>query len=156
MPNSPGYVNSPHDFLTGQGRPMSRTDGTDSDHVPTHTPAAVRAALRAGLTTAMKARDRDAVTALRTAIAAIDNAEAVGTDDQHDVRASRLIAGAATGVASTEVARRDLTPREVRALLRAEIADRITQAASYDAHGQAPAADRLRREASALTRYIEL
>ena len=35
------------------------------------------ARLRAALTTAMKARDRSAVTALRAALAAIDNAGAV-------------------------------------------------------------------------------
>jgi hypothetical protein len=38
---------------------------------------ALRAALRLGLTAAPKARDRDALAALRTAITAIDNAEAV-------------------------------------------------------------------------------
>lgn len=37
----------------------------------------IRAGLRRGLTAALKARDADAVAALRTAIAAIDNAEAV-------------------------------------------------------------------------------
>jgi uncharacterized protein YqeY len=125
------------------------------DHAPIQATTAIRAALRADLTAAMKARDRDAVTALRTAIAAIDNAEAVEDDGLHNSRTGRHVAGAAPGVGSTEAARRDLTTRDVRAILRAQIADRIIEAATYDGHGQTQAADRLRREANALTRFIE-
>lgn len=115
----------------------------------------IRAALRADLTAAMKARDRDAVSALRTAIAAIDNAEAIATDADHGGQTSGDIAGAVGGVGSTESARRDLTTPDVRAVLRAQVTDRITEAARYDAYGQSPAADRLRREASALMKYID-
>lgn len=78
----------------------------------------IRAALRADVTAAMKARDRDAVSALRTAIAAIDNAEAIATDADHGGQTSGDIAGAVGGVGSTEAARRDLTTPDVRAVLR--------------------------------------
>jgi len=45
---------------------------------------ALRAALRQDLTAALRARDAEALAALRTAVAAIDNAEAVATTDtQH-------------------------------------------------------------------------
>ncbi|GAA2743136.1 hypothetical protein GCM10009868_15730 [Terrabacter aerolatus] len=40
----------------------------------------LRSALRSRLTTAMRERDRTAVSVLRTAVAAIENAEAVPTD----------------------------------------------------------------------------
>ncbi len=65
---------------------------------------ALRAALRAGLVTALKARDTDAVTALRTAIAAIDNAQAAPAP----AAASAHIAGARSGAGYTEAARRQL------------------------------------------------
>jgi uncharacterized protein YqeY len=103
----------------------------------------------------MKSRDRDAVTALRTTLAAIDNAEAVETTGPHAPHTSGNTAEAGTGAGSTEVPRRELTTRDVRAILRAQVADRITGAAAYDAHGQTHAADRLRREAATLARYIE-
>ncbi len=50
--------------------------------------------LRLGLTAALKARDRDALAALRTAIAAIDNAEAVSAPDTPPPAISAHITGA--------------------------------------------------------------
>ncbi|GAA5031790.1 hypothetical protein GCM10023317_82610 [Actinopolymorpha pittospori] len=44
----------------------------------------MRASLRDDLTAAIKARDRVAITALRSALAAIDNAEAVPVDHRAD------------------------------------------------------------------------
>src|SRR5690348_12624376 len=55
-------------------RPIVHYVMTDAD--------GLRASLRADLISAMKARDADTVTALRTAIAAIENAEAV--EASHD------------------------------------------------------------------------
>jgi adenylate kinase len=116
---------------------------------------ALRARLRTDLVAAMKSRRPDAVAALRTAIAAIDNAEAVAGPDRAPETASEHVAGAATGVGSTEAARRALSPGEVRALLRAQVEDRDAEADRYDTHQQHDLAGRLRREADALRQYLE-
>jgi uncharacterized protein YqeY len=114
----------------------------------------LRAVLRADLVTAMKARDSDAVAALRAAIAAIDNAEAVDRPDGAATTTSEHFAGAHVGVGSTEAARRDLTIVDVRAILQEQIAERSGAADRYDTLGQSEAAARLRREADALRKYL--
>lgn len=117
----------------------------------------LRARMRTDLVTAMKARERDTVSALRTAIAALDNAEAVEVaDDPHAASraTSEHVAGASVGVGAAETARRTLTADDVRGVLRAQIAERTTEADQYEALGQADAAARLRREADALRPYL--
>lgn len=109
-----------------------------------------RMRLRADLTAAMKARDTDAVSALRTMMAAIDNAEAVALPDGVRADARNAIAGATSGVGSTEVARRVLTQDEIHALVLAQVREREDSAATYRAHGRSEDADRLLREASIL------
>lgn len=117
--------------------------------------SALRSLLRADLVAAMKARRTEAVTALRTAIAVIDNAEAVEAPAQAAPHAgSEHVAGARTGVGSTEAERRVLSLAEVRALLRAQVEDRTGEADRYDTYGQRDAALRLRREADVLSRYV--
>lgn len=125
----------------------------------TSDPDQLRGRLRAGLTAAMKARDKDAVAALRTALAAIDNAEAVPPVPTVPTVAgpaatSESIAGAAVGLRSTEVTRRELTPDDLQVVLRAQIDERHTEAATYDGLGRADAAERLRREAAVLETYL--
>jgi uncharacterized protein YqeY len=119
---------------------------TDSDRL--------RAALRGDLVTAMKARDTDAVAALRTAIAAIDNAEAVDRPDGASATTSEHFAGAHVGVGSTEVARRDLTLDDVQAIVSEQMAERLIEADRYGQLGRREAAARLRREATALAKYM--
>jgi hypothetical protein len=114
----------------------------------------LRAALRADLITAMKARDSDAVAGLRTAIAAVDNAEAVDRPDGAATTTSEHFAGAHVGVGSTEAARRDLTVDDVRAILQEQIAECSVEADRHDALGQPEAAARLRREADAIRKYL--
>jgi hypothetical protein len=122
-------------------------------------PDVLRAALRRGLTNAMKARDSDALAALRTAMAAIDNAEAVPLTDtvapsaMPSASGSR-IAGAHAGAGSTEAARRQLTGAELVGILRDQVAEDTREADRYDSLGEADAADRLRRQASALAAYL--
>ena len=94
----------------------------------THDPYVLRATMRADLSVAMKTRDSLAVSALRTAIAAIDNAESVDGATQ-TVQNNTHIAGAASGLGSAEAARRVLSPADVRAILHAQIEDRATEAA---------------------------
>jgi hypothetical protein len=114
----------------------------------------LRATLRRDLTAAMKARDTDAVAALRTAIAAIDNAEAVAAPEAAPAATSAHIAGARAGLGAAEAARRQLTGDELRAMLHGLIAEYTGDADRYAAHGQDAAAQRLRNQASLLSRYL--
>jgi uncharacterized protein YqeY len=98
----------------------------------------VRATLRKALTVAMKARDAFAVAALRTAIAAIDNAESIDT----------------TGLTDTEVPRRVLTPAEVQNILAEQVQEYVTEAEGYEAVAQEAAAQQLRRQAEVVRRYL--
>jgi hypothetical protein len=111
--------------------------------------------MRRDLTAALKAREPDAVAALRTAIAAIDNAEAVAAPDTSPAGAGGRIAGARDGVGSTEATRRTLGVDQVRAILRDQIDEATREADRYDALGQDGAAQRLRRQARVLAAYAE-
>ncbi|PZF79266.1 hypothetical protein [Jiangella anatolica] len=117
---------------------------------------ALRARLRTDLGAAMKTRHRDAVTALRTALAAIDNAEAVPTAAPPPDATSEHIGGAHAGLGAAEAARRELSLEDVRALLREQQRERRAEALRYDSLGRSDAADRLRREAETLDPYLEL
>lgn len=109
--------------------------------------------MRKDLVAAMKSRSAESVAALRTALAAIDNAEAVdpvhttGDDDAP-------IASATAGIGSGDVARRVLTGADVQALLTGLIDEYGSEADRYDALNRSDAADQLRRQASALSRYL--
>ena len=117
-------------------------------------PSMLRSLLHADLVAAMKARQREAITALRTAIAAIDNAEAVTAPDQPGSAMSEHVAGAGVGVGSTEAARRVLSVADLRAILQEQIAERLEEADRYDIYGEAGAAERLRREADVLKKSL--
>ena len=106
--------------------------------------------LRAALTVAMRSRDRDGVTALRTALGAIDNASAVDPGESGPAVADGPIAGAASGVGATEAARRELTDADVAAIVEAEIAERDAAATDYERAGRVDGAIHLRAEAAAL------
>ena len=108
-----------------------------------------RAALRGALTGAMKRRDRDATNALRSAIGAIDNAEAAD-QSAAPVAQSAVIAGGVAGLGAGEVARLELTLDDAVAIIRAEITERRAAADEYDALGQTDRATALRNEAIAL------
>jgi uncharacterized protein len=132
----------------------------------------------------MKARDQPAVTALRSALAAIDNAEAVDiaratpAAEEHPAVAGETtggettgggipdrgiaggkvagggIAGAAVGLGAAEVERRTLTSAEMEAIVREEVAERQTAARAYERAGQSGHAERLRAEAEVLSAYL--
>jgi uncharacterized protein len=110
--------------------------------------AGVRERLRADLLAAMKAKDRGAVAAIRSALSAIANAEAVPAPAP--TTGDGPIAGAVSGVAATDAPRRDLSDDQVRRILRAEITEREHEANAYDEAGRSDTADRLRREAAVL------
>ena len=119
-------------------------------------PEALRSALRADLVTAMKARQAEAVSALRTALAALDNAEAVAppTSPPGMVVTSEHFAGSAAGLGATEAVRRVLSLDDMYDILRAQVAERDSEAECYESLGQSAAAGRLRREVDALRGYL--
>lgn len=115
----------------------------------------LRERLRAALPAAMKARDAVAVAALRSALAAIDNAEAVGAAPAPPGAGSADVAGAVLGVGAAEAERRSLTEAQVEELVRAEVADRQAAARQYEHAGHRQRAERLRGEAGVLGAYLD-
>ncbi len=111
--------------------------------------APIRDRLRAALRTAMKSRDTLAVDAIRTALAAIDHAEAVEIADTTTFSVSR-IAGSVAGVGATEVPRRSLTEAEMAELVEREAADRRSAAEGYEQEGYPRRAAELRDSAAVL------
>lgn len=114
----------------------------------------MRADLRRGLSAALKSRDRAAVTALRSALAAIDNAEALPVDHSGGLPAGSEHVAGAVGHGAAEAERRQLTTRELRSVVEAEVTDRRSAAQEYERVGRADLADRLRSEADVLARYL--
>jgi uncharacterized protein len=109
-----------------------------------------RARLRTALLNARKDGDTARVSALRSALSAIDNAE---TPDgaQLDAPSSGKIAGGVVGLGAAEGARRQLSDTQIRELLRVEIDERLTAAEKFNAGGHAERATMLRTEAAELT-----
>ncbi len=112
----------------------------------------LRGRLRVALTGAMKARDRVAVSALRSALAAIDNAEAV--DASAGPQGSLAIEASPVGVGAAEVERRVLSEEQVEALVRTEIAEREAAARDYARTGSAEHAELLRAQARAIAAVL--
>ena len=107
----------------------------------------LRERLRRALPIAMKSRDKSAVAAVRSALAAIDNAEAVPVTAR-----AGAIADSAKGPGSAEAVRHELTESGIAAIVAAEITERESAAGQYRDAGQAERADRLSAEANALRR----
>jgi uncharacterized protein len=115
----------------------------------------VRTGLRRDLTTALKARDRVAIAALRSALAAIENAEAPAIDQSGSKAVqSEHLAGSVVGAGAAEVQRRQLTESELRAIVEAEVHERLVAAAGYERTGRDDLAQRLRSEVDVLSRYL--
>lgn len=96
----------------------------------------------------MKARDAAAVAALRSALAAVENAAAVAP------RASEF-GLPALGLGVTEVDRRTVDETEIEHIVRAEIAERLTAADEYDQLDRPDRAARLRAEAATLSAHVD-
>jgi uncharacterized protein YqeY len=108
-----------------------------------------RTTLRDALLAARKTRDSTRVSALRSAISAIDNAE---TPDgaRVDAPSSGTIAGGVVGLGAAEVARRELSDAQIRSLLHGEVDERLAAAKQIDASHTEHAAT-LRTEAAVLS-----
>jgi uncharacterized protein YqeY len=100
--------------------------------------------LRTDLRVAMKARDRDTVTALRTALAAVANAEAPPADGAPLEAHGHLL----------EHERLVLTGDDVARILREQVAERRDTIERIGAHGPDAAVAALRAEIAVLERYV--
>lgn len=116
----------------------------------------VKDALGAELSDALRRRDTSVVRAVRVALSAIANAEAVELSTGPDATTgSRHVAGAVEGLAATEVVRRVVTDEEQRRIVALEIAEldshneRLLRLCRFDE------ADGVRRGGQALTRAME-
>lgn len=130
--------------------PDSPTRPSDGDAM-----TVLRARLRTDLTAAMKARSAVEVSAIRSLLAALDDAEAVAPPATRAVSelAGEYVAGAAVGVGSTEVPRKQLSADEVALVVAGQVEERRAAASTFDAVDQPDAAARLRDEALVVERY---
>ena len=110
----------------------------------------LRDRLRIALSAAMKTRDRSAIAGLRSALGAIDNAEAIDTVDIN----AGAIETSAVGLGAAEARRRHLTESDIEQIVRTEIADRHKVADEYDTLGRSDHGHLLRAEAAALTAQL--
>ena len=112
----------------------------------------LRTRLREQLRAAVRERDRIAIAALRDAIAALDNAEAVEPGEMQSAASSEYVAG---GVVGLGAARRALDPEAQRAIVSAEIEGRLAAATTYEQHGHSSRATDLRVSAEVLLAVLD-
>ena len=113
-------------------------------------PDDIRTRLRRALGVALKARDAGAVSALRSAMSAIGNAEAVVPTARPAGTGSAHFAGTVAGLGAGEAQRRLLTEADADAIVRQEAAEREAAAGEYERGGRAAEAARLREGARVL------
>lgn len=113
----------------------------------------LRRRLGESLKVALRERDTIAVAAIRSAMSAVDNAEAV--DRSHAPPPTGVIGDVRLGVGAGEVARRELSEDDVLEIVRAEVGERRIAAAEYERLGRAEQAGRLKAEAAALVSFLE-
>jgi uncharacterized protein YqeY len=120
-----------------------------------HESSSLRARLQAALMPALRSRDDIAVSALRSTLAALGNAEAVevGASDQPAATLSEHVAGPAPG-GHAEVSRVELSEDDVRQVVATEAAEREEAASHYASGGFARRADRLRAEAAVIRTFL--
>jgi uncharacterized protein YqeY len=119
----------------------------DDGSMPAVTSVSLHGRLKDDLATAMKARDRDRIDALRLVVSALDNAGAVETTPTSSLLPPAVGLG-------QEAARRELTGREEEQLLRAEADDLLESAQTNVTAGRADEAERLGRMAAVITAYL--
>jgi len=95
-----------------------------------------------------------AVSALRSALSAIANAEATPVAAPQATTASPHFAGSAAGLGAAEAPRRRLSRAQIDEIVRAEISERRSAAHAYDQAGHADRAARLRSEAQVLSAAV--
>jgi uncharacterized protein YqeY len=118
-------------------------------------PEEIRQRLKAALLVAMKAKDTVATAALRSAIAAIGNAEAVPPPAAAPLTGDARVAGSVAGLGAAEARRRALTEADLVAIIAAEASERRAAALAYEAAGDAGRGTRLRREADVIASVLD-
>jgi uncharacterized protein YqeY len=101
----------------------------------------------------MKNRDRVAVNAIRSALAAIANAEAVDEALAPPAEPG-TIAGGVSGLGRGEVTRRTITENDARQIVQQVIAERLAAAAQYEDLNRHADASRLRDEVAVLADFL--
>jgi hypothetical protein len=114
-----------------------------------------KSVLRAALKDAMRERASAKVAVLRETLAAIDNAEAAEVSGAPRVQHG-VIAGGVAGLGAGEVARRALTPEEVRAVLERELAEKRDAQATYARLEKHEQAQTLGEQAAVLTALLSV
>ena len=111
----------------------------------------IRTRLRRALGDALKARDASTVSALRSALSAIGNAETVDPGPARPAgTGSAHFAGTVPRLGAGEAERRHLTEADAAAIVRTEAAEREAAASEYERGGHAAEAARLRHGIRAL------
>jgi uncharacterized protein YqeY len=105
---------------------------------------------RDALLAARKYHDSTRVSALRSVLSAIDNAE-TPEGARVDAPSSGTIAGGVVGLGAAEVARRELSDAQIRELVHAEIDERLTATRDFAAGGRPERAATLRAEVAVLS-----
>jgi uncharacterized protein YqeY len=121
--------------------------------VPTQDPAHLRVRLRESLKEALSARDAVATAALRSAISAIANAEAV--DRSHEPPPTKATGNVRLGAGAAEVARREMSGEDILAVVGAEVTERAAAATEYERLGRTDQALRLKAEAAVLQSFLD-
>lgn len=103
----------------------------------------IREKMKAGLTAAIKARDKDTMNVLRSVLGTIDNAEAVPVTTPVETHHGR----------AKDVPRKVLHVEDLHAILNYEINERTQKSADYQRLGKIEEAERLHREAVILEQY---
>jgi len=108
----------------------------------------IREQMKTDLRNAMKARDNERVTTLRSVLGAIDNAEAVPI-------AATPFPVEPVPDQRTEVPRKVLTGDDIRQIIEREVAERQHASQTYAQVAQQAAAERLQRAAKLLVSYLQ-
>jgi hypothetical protein len=101
----------------------------------------------------MKAQRRDEMAALRSLIAAIDNAEAVEDASSSPQPSSAHVAGTVRDLGAADATRRSLSEHDLQRIIEAELWERDAQAERLTLLGRVDEASRLRIEADVIARY---
>ncbi|MEV6672224.1 hypothetical protein [Streptomyces sp. NPDC051162] len=101
----------------------------------------------------MRARDKVTVRVLRSALAALDNAEAVPVAES-ELRGVAL-EHSPVGAGAAEVARRELNEHNIVNIVRAEAKERLDAAAELTSLAHTDRATELRAEAAVLFRFLD-
>lgn len=114
--------------------------------------------LREALPAALQRGDSAAVSAIRSALAALENAAAVKlpgvAPSPAGSAAATPYAGSIAGLGVTEMSRAELTEAEELAILSDERDDRLRAALVYRDHGKPDAAERMLAEAEVLDSFL--